>query len=204
MDAEPACVSKPCQDAPKLGGVNQATDLGPRLPPGQGCGTAPSLFDVAQRTQIGTLRNVAGKRTKKKPAAAKKKPKATEQALASDETTTSPAPTKKKPKLGCRFYKTDSGNEPVKDWLKELPAEVRKEVGSDIQVVQWRWPLGKPLVDGFGDGLFEVRTSLDGNIYRVLFCLEGSTMILLHGFMKKTQQTPKQDVGIARKRMSEE
>jgi phage-related protein len=144
---------------------------------------------------------VAGKRTKKKPAAAKKKPKATEQAVASDEPTKI---TERKPKLGCRFYKTDSGNEPVKDWLKELPAEVRKEVGSDIQVVQWRWPLGKPLVDGFGDGLFEVRTSLDGNIYRVLFCLEGSTMILLHGFMKKTQQTPKQDVGIARKRMSEE
>lgn len=78
----------------------------------------------------------------------------------------------KRPKLTCRFYKTSSGNEPVREWLKELPADVRKEIGSDIQVVQWRWPIGKPFVDGFGDGLSEVRTSHDGNIYRVLFCLE--------------------------------
>lgn len=42
----------------------------------------------------------------------------------------------KAPKLTCRFYKSSSGNEPVREWLKELPADVRKEIGSDIQVVQ--------------------------------------------------------------------
>jgi phage-related protein len=88
----------------------------------------------------------------------------------------------------------------VKSWLKSLSPEVRKEIGSDIQQVQWRWPLGKPLVDGFGDGLFEVRTSFDGNIYRVLFCLDGHTMVLLHGFTKKTQKTPTSDLALARKR----
>ena len=56
--------------------------------------------------------------------------------------------------------------------VKSLDPNVRREIGSDIQLVQWRWPIGKPLVDGFGDGLFEVRTSLEGNIYRVIFCLE--------------------------------
>ena len=88
----------------------------------------------------------------------------------------------------------------MKAWLKSLQAEVRKEIGSDIQQVQWRWPLGKPLVDGFGDGLFEVRTNLDGNIYRVLFSLDGDTMVLLHGLTKKTQKTPKPDLDLARKR----
>ena len=111
------------------------------------------------------------------------------------------APTR--PALACRFYRTDTGNEPVREWLKRLPADVRKEIGSDVQVVQWRWPLGKPLVDGFGDGLYEIRTSLDGNIYRVLFCLDGSTMVLLHGFTKKSQKTPQADITLARKRQKD-
>jgi phage-related protein len=67
-------------------------------------------------------------------------------------------------------------------------------------VVQWRWPIGKPLVDGFVDGLFEVRTSLEGNIYRVMFCIEGSTIVLAHGFTKKSQKTPKSNLELARKR----
>jgi phage-related protein len=71
------------------------------------------------------------------------------------------------------------GNEPVREWLRSLPAPLRKEIGADIGQVQWAWPIGKPLVDGFGGGLFEVRTSLDGNVYRVLFCIYCTTMVLL-------------------------
>jgi len=107
----------------------------------------------------------------------------------------------KKPTLECRFYRTSAGNEPVRDWLKSLPSAVRKEVGSDLGEVQWSWPLGKPLVDGLGAGLFEVRTTWSGNVYRVLFCLEGATMVLLHGFQKKTQKTPKNELDLARRRM---
>lgn len=110
---------------------------------------------------------------------------------------------RKKPVLACAFYRTSTGNEPVRDWLKSLPPDVRKEIGSDIEQVQWRWPVGKPLVDGFGDGLFEVRTSHDGNIYRVIFCLEGATMVLLHAFQKKSRATPKADLALARQRRKE-
>jgi phage-related protein len=39
-----------------------------------------------------------------------------------------------------------------------------------------------------------------GTLYRVFFCIEGSTMVLLHGFMKKTQATPKREIEIARAR----
>lgn len=106
----------------------------------------------------------------------------------------------KTPRLACRFYRTEAGNEPVREWLKSLPPEVRKDIGSDIQQVQWRWPVGKPLVDGFGGGLFEVRTDFDGDIYRVLFCLDDVTMVLLHGFKKKSRRTPKPDLDLARKR----
>jgi phage-related protein len=111
--------------------------------------------------------------------------------------------TKKKPVLECRFYRTANGAEPVRDWFKDLPAATRREIGADIGQVQWTWPLGKPLVDGFGLGLFEVRSRLDGNIYRVLFCLDGAVMVLLHGFQKKTQKTPKADLELARRRMKD-
>ncbi len=63
--------------------------------------------------------------------------------------------------------------------------------------------MGKPLVDGFGGGLFEVRTTAHGSIYRVLFCLDGSTMVLLHAFKKTSRQTPKPDLDLARTRKKE-
>jgi phage-related protein len=108
---------------------------------------------------------------------------------------------RKKPVLACRFYRTNAGNEPVRDWLKTLERRIRHEVGSDVEVVQWRRPaVSKPLVDGFGKGLWEVRTEVDRNIYRVLFCLDGDTVILLHGFMKKSRKTSKGDLELARKR----
>lgn len=63
--------------------------------------------------------------------------------------------------------------------------------------------MGKPLVDGFGAGLFEVRTNLNGNIYRVMFCLDVATMVLLHCFQKKSQKTPTAEVTLARRRMKD-
>lgn len=111
---------------------------------------------------------------------------------------------RKAPVLTCRFYVTPAGNEPVREWLKAQSDEVKKAIGSDIRLVQWGWPLGKPLVDGLGIGLLEVRTSLKGNIYRVLFCVQDGTMVLLHGFQKKTQKTPKADMDLARKRLRNE
>jgi phage-related protein len=109
-------------------------------------------------------------------------------------------PSTVEPRLDCRFYRTAPGTEPVREWLRELPAEVRKEIGSDIQLVQWRWPIGKPHVDGLGEGLYEVRSHVGGDAYRVVFCIAGSTLVLLHGFKKKTQKTPTAVLDIARNR----
>jgi phage-related protein len=103
----------------------------------------------------------------------------------------------------------------VRDWLLSLTKEVRREIGSDIERVQWQWPVGKPLVDGFGRGLYEVRTALEGEHYRVLFYVEGDalvlvhgeprpgTMVLVHGIHKKTQKTAAAIISLARKRMKE-
>ena len=67
------------------------------------------------------------------------------------------------------FFKTEAGNEPVRDWLLDLPTAEKKTIGGDILAVQWTWPVGKPLVDSHGGGLWEVRSSLGDRIARVFF-----------------------------------
>jgi phage-related protein len=105
-------------------------------------------------------------------------------------------------RLPAQFYKAASGREPVREWLKELPVEDRKVLGEDIKDVEFAWPLGLPLVRPLGRGLWEVRSSLThGRIARVIFCISDGQMVLLHGFIKKTQKTPVQEIDLALKRM---
>ncbi|MDF1537241.1 MAG: type II toxin-antitoxin system RelE/ParE family toxin, partial [bacterium] len=79
--------------------------------------------------------------------------------------------------------------------------EDRKLIGADIKTVQWGWPLGMPLVRRLGDGLWEVRTNLKGRIARVIFCTHDDHIVLLHGFIKKTQAILKKDLELAKERM---
>ena len=109
----------------------------------------------------------------------------------------------KTPILEVRFFKTDIGGEPVRGWLKSLSAADKKAIGEDIKTVQFGWPLGMPLVDHIDGDLWEVRIKLDSRIVRVLFCLEGSVMVLLHGFIKKQQKTPKPDLDLAKDRLKQ-
>ena len=104
-------------------------------------------------------------------------------------------------RLPARFYRSDSGREPVREWLKGLESEDRRVIGEDIKDVEFSWPIGMPLVRPLGRELWEVRSSLvHGRIARVIFCIEEECMILLHGFIKKTQKTPQHDVDLALKR----
>ena len=102
------------------------------------------------------------------------------------------------------FWATETGTEPVRDWLKELDKEDRRQIGEDIKIVQFGWPVGMPTCRPMGKGLFEVRSRItDGRIARVLFCFHGNKIILLHGFVKKTQKTPKPDLELALKRQKQ-
>jgi len=102
--------------------------------------------------------------------------------------------------LAVVFFRTGTGNEPVREWLRELPKEDRKTIGADILTVQYAWPVGKPLVDSLGEGIWEVRSRLSNRIARTLFALIDEEIVVLHGFRKKTQQAPKQDLALAKKR----
>lgn len=96
-----------------------------------------------------------------------------------------------------------SGREPVRDWLKSLSSVEMKTVGIEVMYVQFKWPLGKPKVDHIDGPIWEVRVSLENRIARVLFGVDGNLMILLHGFIKKTQKTPPADIKIAKDRWKE-
>jgi phage-related protein len=106
-------------------------------------------------------------------------------------------------KLDVRFFQSDVGNQPVRDWLLSLPKDERKIIGDDVLKVQYCWPIGKPLVGNLGHGLWEVRSRLGDRIARTIFYVEGQTMILLHGFIKKTQKTPQHELALAMKRKNE-
>ena len=106
-------------------------------------------------------------------------------------------------KLPAFFFKSGSGDEPVRDWLKGLSKEDRQSIGEDIAYVQYKWPIGKPRVDHLRGSIWEVRSKIGNRIARVLFAVEQSNMILLHGFVKKTQQTDPADIELAIKRLKE-
>ena len=98
------------------------------------------------------------------------------------------------------FYRTEAGGEPVREWLKGLSSQDRKTIGEDIKTVEFGWPVGMPVCKPLGGGIYEVRSSLAQNrIARVLFYIDRrGRMILLHGFMKKTQKTPREDLALAK------
>lgn len=99
------------------------------------------------------------------------------------------------------FYKEEgSGNEPIREWLYTLDKSCRKIIGKDMRTVQLGWPLGMPLVRSLGDGLWEIRFRLPNNIARIIFKMINGEIILLHGFIKKTQKTPPDDLQLARRR----
>ncbi len=92
----------------------------------------------------------------------------------------------------------------MRDWLRSLPAEDRQILGRSLRLVELGWPIGMPLCRPLGGGLWELRSSLTGNrIARVLFCAAQGKMVLLHGFIKKTQKTPQGDLDLARARQKE-
>lgn len=106
--------------------------------------------------------------------------------------------------LTARFYATSSGAMPVREWLLSLSKKDRIEVGSDIANIEYNWPVGPPQCKSVGGGMFEVRSRIShGRMARVLFFIQKDELFLLHGFIKKTQKTSRQDVDLEKKRKRE-
>jgi phage-related protein len=106
-------------------------------------------------------------------------------------------------RLRVHFFRTTSGAEPVREWLLELDRKNRRVIGADIKTVQFGWPLGMPLVRKLTTDLWEVRSRVERGIARIIFTIQGDSMILLHGFIKKSQKTPTADLATARRRAAQ-
>ncbi len=108
------------------------------------------------------------------------------------------------PEVPVRSFRTDTGREPVREWLRSLNEADRRAIGLDLMRVQFGWPIGMPLVRSLQDGLWEVRSSLPSQrIARLVICFHDETLIVLHGFIKKTQKTLADDLALAKRRMNE-
>ena len=81
------------------------------------------------------------------------------------------------------FYRTESGGEPVREWLKGLPLpEDRKRIGEDIKTVEFGWPIGMPVCKALGDGIYEGTDKVEAKPCR--------TSALLRGQKKQNGSSP--------------
>ena len=101
------------------------------------------------------------------------------------------------------FFRTGRGKEPVREWLKSLSPVEKRAIGEDVKTVQFGWPLGMPLVRKLEPGLWEIRSNLPSGIARIIFTVKGNAMILLHGFIKKSQKAQADDLQLARARLGQ-
>lgn len=99
--------------------------------------------------------------------------------------------------MSVHFFRTASGGEPVREWLLSLSKEDRSAIGKDIKTAEYGWPVGMPICRSMGDGLWEVRSNLESDrIARFLF--KNKELILISGFIKKSQKTPKPELDLAK------
>ena len=99
------------------------------------------------------------------------------------------------------FYRSASGREPVRRWLKQLDPVNRKRIGEDLYTLQLGWPLGMPLARKIETNLWELRSKIVNGITRIIFTEQKGCLILLHGFIKKSQKLSATDLKLARKRL---
>jgi phage-related protein len=79
-----------------------------------------------------------------------------------------------------------------------LSREDRRKIGNDLRTVQIGWPLGMPLVRSIGERLWEVRSRILNGIARIVFIFINGEIILLNGFVKKSQKMPLEELRLAK------
>ena len=96
-------------------------------------------------------------------------------------------------------------NEEVREWVDDLPIGIRAFYARIAEKMKLHGPnLGMPFTRAMGDGLFEMRAHGKEGIARVFYCtVVDCTVVVLHGFIKKTDKTPTKELQLARRRMKE-
>ena len=89
--------------------------------------------------------------------------------------------------------------------IEEWPVEVLADYARLLELLMDHGPnLRLPHSRSLGHGFFELRPRGRSSIGRAMYCfLVGKRVVVVHAFVKKTQQTPDQDLKLARKRVKE-
>ena len=101
-------------------------------------------------------------------------------------------------------WKVEFYNTKVKDDITDWPKHLRAKFLRIAELIEKIGPneLGMPYIGPLKHGLFEIRAKSDEGIGRAIFCIvQGKVIIILSGFIKKTQKTPTRELELARKRM---
>ncbi len=107
-------------------------------------------------------------------------------------------------KIETYFYQNNSGREPVREFLQEFSKEDKRIIGGDIKTIEYGWPIGMAVCKPLGNGLYEVRSTISSKReIRIIFYIRSNQMILLHGFIKKSQKTPDKELELSKKRKKE-
>ncbi|MDO5407424.1 MAG: type II toxin-antitoxin system RelE/ParE family toxin [Eubacteriales bacterium] len=105
--------------------------------------------------------------------------------------------------VDLEFYQRENGSVPVQEFLLSLPTKLRAKAFRDIEVLKkhgsdLREPYVKPIKGGGSKGLYELRIKFSNDIARIFyFTYYNDKYIMLHGFIKKTKKTPKQEIAKA-------
>lgn len=96
-------------------------------------------------------------------------------------------------------------NQSVKDDTQALHQSIKAKFEAIMdKMLEYGPDLGLPFTKAMGKGLFEIRAKGHAGIARGLFCtISKNTIVILHVFIKKTQETPKKEKELAIKRMKE-
>lgn len=102
-------------------------------------------------------------------------------------------------------YDIEYFHERVLAEIESWPTDVLADYAHLVELLMEHGPnLRLPHSRAFGDGLFELRPKGKTGIGRAFYCyLVGKRVIVLHAFIKKTQQTPDKELKLARKRLKE-
>lgn len=99
------------------------------------------------------------------------------------------------------YYALPGGCQPAKEYIKSLDSKLRSKTMRSVDLLRMKGHLmGEPESKHLEDGIFELRTTMGNNTSRILFffCV-GDTAVLTHGFLKKTQRTPRREIAKAKR-----
>lgn len=98
------------------------------------------------------------------------------------------------------FYEREDGSVPLQDFWDKLPVKHHAKVLRDIDILEkYGTALTEPHVKHIQAKLWELRIKSASNASRIFYFLPvGKTIVLLHGFVKKTEKTPNREIEIAK------